>query len=148
MDSIVFFWGLQTLHFINIRVANIYWEENTSINIDIFSALYTALSLSRVSPPQRFPCFSVNSFSFPCLSVIFCMTADDYVCGRKWNWEKIAPTNIVVRVHTKNYGKTRKTKGIYRKTRKPLRRREALSLFLCSQIFMWLVGLQWSQVCD
>ena len=32
----------------------------------------------------------------------------------------LAPTNIVVRVHTKNYGKTRKTKGIYRKTRKPL----------------------------
>ena len=36
----------------------------------------------------------------------------------------LAPTNIVVRVHTKNYGKTRKTEGIYRKTRKPLRRRE------------------------
>ena len=36
----------------------------------------------------------------------------------------LAPTNIGVRVHTKNYGKTRKTKGIYRKTRKPLRRRE------------------------
>ena len=36
----------------------------------------------------------------------------------------LAPTNIVVRVHTKNYGKTRKTKGIYRKTRKPLRRRK------------------------
>ena len=36
----------------------------------------------------------------------------------------LAPTNIVVRVHTKNYGKTRKTKGIYRKTRKRLRRRE------------------------
>ena len=36
----------------------------------------------------------------------------------------LAPTNIVVRVHTKNYGKTRKTKGIYRKTRKPLRTRE------------------------
>ena len=35
----------------------------------------------------------------------------------------LAPTNIVVRVHTKNYGKTRKIKGIYRKTRKPLRRR-------------------------
>ena len=30
----------------------------------------------------------------------------------------LATTNIVVRVHTKNYGKTRKTKGIYRKTRK------------------------------
>ena len=30
----------------------------------------------------------LNSFSFPCFSVIFCMTADDYVCGRKWNWEK------------------------------------------------------------
>ena len=29
----------------------------------------------------------------------------------------LAPTNKVVRVHTKNYGKTRKTKGIYRKTR-------------------------------
>ena len=27
----------------------------------------------------------------------------------------LAPTNIVVRVHTKNYGKTRKTKGIYTK---------------------------------
>ena len=38
----------------------------------------------------------------------------------------LAPTNIVGRVHTKNYGKPRKTKGIYRKTRKPLRRREVL----------------------
>ena len=37
----------------------------------------------------------------------------------------LEPTNIVVRVHTKNYGNARKTKGIYRKTRKPLRRREA-----------------------
>ena len=36
----------------------------------------------------------------------------------------LAPTNIVVRVHTKNYGKTQKTKGIYRKTQKVLRRRE------------------------
>ena len=27
----------------------------------------------------------------------------------------LASTNIVVRVHTKNYGKTRKTKGIHRK---------------------------------
>ena len=36
----------------------------------------------------------------------------------------LAPKNIVVRVHTKNCGKTGKTKGIYRKTRKPLRRRE------------------------
>ena len=27
----------------------------------------------------------------------------------------LAPTNIVVRVHTKNYGKTRKPKGIYGK---------------------------------
>ena len=36
-----------------------------------------------LSSPQRFPCFSVNSFSFPCFSVIFCMTADDYFCGRK-----------------------------------------------------------------
>ena len=35
----------------------------------------------------------------------------------------LAPTNKVVRFHTKNYGKTRKTKGIYRKTRKHLRRR-------------------------
>ena len=41
----------------------------------------------------------------------------------------LAPTNIVVRVHTKNYGKTRKTKGIYRKTRKPLRRREPYASF-------------------
>ena len=38
----------------------------------------------------------------------------------------LAPTNIVVSGHTKNYGKTRKTKGIYEKTRKPLRRREAV----------------------
>ena len=36
----------------------------------------------------------------------------------------LAPTNIVVSGHTKSYGKTRKTKGIYGKTRKPLRRRE------------------------
>ena len=36
-------------------------------------------------------------------------------------------TNIVVSGHTKNYGKTRKTKGIYGKTRKPLRRRETLN---------------------
>ena len=39
----------------------------------------------------------------------------------------LAPTNTVVRVHTKNDGKTQKTKGIYRKTRKPLRRREVLT---------------------
>ena len=31
---------------------------------------------------------------------------------------EIEKKNIVVRVHTKNYGKTRKTKGIYKKTRK------------------------------
>ena len=36
----------------------------------------------------------------------------------------LAPTNIVVSGHTKNYGKTRKTKGINGKTRKPLRRRK------------------------
>ena len=36
----------------------------------------------------------------------------------------LAPTIIVVSGHTKNYEKTRKTKGIYGKTRKPLRRRE------------------------
>ena len=36
----------------------------------------------------------------------------------------LTPTNIVVSGHTKNYGKTRKTKGICGKTRKPLRRRE------------------------
>ena len=36
----------------------------------------------------------------------------------------LAPTNIVVSGHTKNYGKTRKTKGIYGKTRKPLRRKD------------------------
>ena len=40
----------------------------------------------------------------------------------------LAPTNIVVSGHTKNYGKTRKTKGIYGKTRKPLRRREGLPM--------------------
>ena len=37
----------------------------------------------------------------------------------------LAPTNIVVSGHNKNYEKTRKTKGIYGKTRKPLRRRVA-----------------------
>ena len=38
-----------------------------------------------LSPLQRFPCFSVNSFSFSCFSVMFCMNSDDYVCGRKRN---------------------------------------------------------------
>ena len=42
----------------------------------------------------------------------------------------LIPTNIVVRVHAKNYGKTRKTKGIYRKTRKPLWRRELLNGYI------------------
>ena len=36
----------------------------------------------------------------------------------------LAPTNIVDSGHTKNYGKTQKTKGIYGKTRKLLQRRE------------------------
>ena len=39
----------------------------------------------------------------------------------------LAPTDKVVSGHTKNYGKTRKTKGIYGKTRKSLRRREMAS---------------------
>ena len=38
------------------------------------------------------------------------------------------PTNIVVSDHTKNYGKT---KRIYGKTRKPLRRREVLGSRRC-----------------
>ena len=46
----------------------------------------------------------------------------------------LAPTNIVVSGHTKNYGKTRKTKGIYGKTRKLLRRREVGVSTLCMPI--------------
>ena len=38
-----------------------------------------------LSPPQGFPCFSVNFYGFPCFPVIFCMNSDDYVCGRKRN---------------------------------------------------------------
>ena len=49
------------------------------------NCLQIAKLLQALSPPQRFPCFSVNSFSFPCFSVIFCMNSDDYVCVRKRN---------------------------------------------------------------
>ena len=43
----------------------------------------TSNTIQYLSPPQRFPYFSVNSFSSPCFFVIFCMTADNYVCARK-----------------------------------------------------------------
>ena len=63
--------------------------------------------LKNTPPPGLVPCCTESWQRFP--PILFSIS--------------LAPTNTVVRVHTKNDGKTQKTKGIYKKTRKPLRRR-------------------------
>ena len=55
------------------------------------------ISLKNTSPPGLTPFCTESWQRFP--PIFFSIS--------------LAPTNIVIRVHKKNYGKTQKTKGIY-----------------------------------